>query len=301
MVRKSLKLPGASSVFHSFAPEIGCTTVAHRVGKYLFAIRILDWPGHNSGGRFFLQIDRNICGTTRTIDLTVPVVQGALTVINQSGTFYEMNIAPGDQVGRARGMPAVFFNRLAAEMADNVDEMEQLLQTFQPLGPYHLTAINGVDARTYHFYLSDSERDQHEVEILLPDQTQPQILVVANNGLKHKDDKLVPVNHRDSDERKQNIYQFFSRERVRTALQRKIYEQADGKKLSKASIEEVLALNLECARLALVNNSESVCCMLGVYYEDQLIYARAAVDNLYAQSKDMADFKELTVPLFMSK
>jgi hypothetical protein len=280
--------------------QMACTSIALRLGDYTFFIRVLDWPSHGVAGKYFIQLDRDIEGTNRTVDFANPLVSGALTVLNMSGTLFQMNIAPGNNVKKAQGMPAVFFNRYCAEHAKSVDDIQAVMQEYQPLGAYHLTASDGVTTKSFHFYLSETTPNAHEVESLPANGDIASILLVANHGLRYEEGKKKElVNHRDSNQRMQNILQFISRDRVQDKFAENIQRQQGQRKLGKNDIQELEQLCVEIARVALVNNCESVLCALYVYYQDILIDARAATNNLYAQEQELDEFKELSIPLFM--
>lgn len=275
------------------SPEFGCTTVAMRLGDYTAFIRILDWPSCNVG-KYFMQFDRQIADHQRTMDIGVPILSGALTVLNEHGLLIEMNVAHGNAVEKPEGMPAVIFNRYCAENAASVRELNALLDAKKPLGAYHLTATDGVDTMSWHFYQHQQVPGEHETEMLAADKTQPEIMVVANHGLQHINSVPTKINHRDSDERKTNIHHFFRQPHVQRQLQQLIDQQKDG--VSDENIRALQETCLQIARLALVNNCESVLCALFIYHHDQLQSAIAATDNLYAQRQELGDFKRLAMP-----
>lgn len=277
------------------SPEFGCTTVAMRVGDYTFIIRILDWPSCNVG-KYMMQFDREIADQRRTIDIGVPILSGALTVLNERGLLIEMNVAHGNAVEKPQGMPAVIFNRYCAEHAGSVLELDALIDQMKPLGAYHLTATDGVNTKSYHFYQHQHVPGEHEIEVLSTDKSQPEIMVVANHGLQHVNSVPTKINHRDSDERRNNIHYFFKQPSVQDQLRQFIDRQNDTGEISAAGIRELQETCLQIARLALVNNCESVLCALFVYHHDRLQSAIAATDNLYAQSQELGDFKQLTMP-----
>jgi len=282
------------SAFASAMPQMGCTTIAMRLGDYTFFNRVLDWPAYGMAGKYFLQIDREIAGSKRTIDIGMPMLSGALTIVNENGVLMEMNVANGEQVTNPQGMPAVFFNRHCAENAGNLRELNELIAREKPLCAYHLTATDGKETQSFHFYQSDEVRGANAIDTLGRNKQEPQLLVVANNGLYFKDNAPVPVNYSDSNERKDNIHQLFHHRPVHDRLTHAIALQANGEPLTKgfiASLQQDICLRL--ARLAIVNNCESVLCAMYVYHHDQLEHACAAADNLYAQSKPFEEFKQL--------
>ncbi len=285
------------SALTSVMPQMGCTTIAMRLGDYTFFNRVLDWPAYGMAGKYFLQIDRQIAGSKRTIDIGMPVLSGALTIVNENGVLMEMNVANGEQVTNPQGMPAVFFNRHCAENAGNLHELNALIAREKPLCAYHLTATDGNETQSFHFYQSAEKHGENAIDTLDLNKQEPQLLVVANNGLYFKDNAPVPVNYSDSNERKDNIHQLFHHQPVHARLAHGIALQANGGTLTREFIESVQKdICLRLARLALVNNCESVLCAMYVYHHDQLEHACAATDNLYAQSKPFEEFQQLHRP-----
>lgn len=290
--------PFSNDKLTSVMPDISpaCTTIALRVGDYTFFTRVLDWPAYNVAGKSFLQIDRNIEGTKRTIDIGFPLLSGALTVLNNDGLLIEMNVAHGNKVVKPEGMPAVFFNRYCAENSSNIKELDELIAKNKPLAAYHLTACDGNQTKSFHFYQSQLEPGNHAIDELGTDKTSPQLLVVANHGLHYHDSGSEVVNHRDSDERKQNIHQLFSQKSIQDKFAGYISKQKDGQPLSSGDLMELKEFCLQVARLPLICNCSSVLCALYVYHHDKLIDSSAATDNLYAQRCELGDFKMVVNP-----
>lgn len=288
---------GLLSALSSFwMPRVGCTTIALRLGEYTFFSRILDWPAHNMAGKYFLQVDRKIGADPRIIDIGLPLLSGALTVLNEDGLLVEMNVAKGDKVTEPAGMPAVFFNRYVAEHAHSVQDIEVLLAETQPLGAYHLTATDGQDTRSFHFYQSAEVRGEHVIEALGADTKSPQLLVVANNGMKHEGSKPKPVNHRDSNQRKDNINYLFNHCSMQERFFQCISKQENDGELSQQDITDIKEILLQMGGLPLVKNCESVLDQIAVYHRKELIDACAATDNLFVQNKPLAVFKQLCYP-----
>lgn len=280
-------------------PDISpaCTTIALRVGDYTFFTRVLDWPAYNVAGKSFLQIDRNIQGTKRTIDIGFPLLSGALTVLNNDGMLIEMNVAHGNKVMKPEGMPAVFFNRFCAEHAANITELDALIAANKPLAAYHLTACDGNQTKSFHFYQNPNVQGEHSIDELDTDQSSSRLLVVANHGLHFDESGSDVVNHRDSDERKQNIHQLFSQRSVQDKFKTYIDKQKGGQSLSTEDVVDLKEFCLQVARLPLICNCSSVLCALYVYHHDKLIDASAATDNLYAQRSELSEFASVVNPV----
>ncbi len=277
-------------------PKPACTSIAMRLGHYTFFTRVLDWPSHGVAGKYFMQIDRKISNTKRHIDTGFPLISGVLTDVNEDGLFLEMNVAHGDKVVTPDGIPAILYNRFIAEHASSVADIASLNEVQKPVGAYHLTASDGKETQSFHFYQNAEVQNDHEVDVLPTDETAPHLLVVANHGLQFKDSKPTQINHRDSDERKRNIISFFSQPALREKLDLAISMQQGGVKLSVDDVNELRQIFLQAARLALVSNCESVLCEILVFCGDQIQSATAATDNLYAQRKELSEFKELYLP-----
>tara|TARA_R110000868_G_scaffold15698_9_gene71650 strand:- start:671 stop:2263 length:1593 start_codon:yes stop_codon:yes gene_type:complete len=279
----------------SFPRELGCTTIALRLGHYTFMTRVLDWPAHGVAGKYFIQVDRKIGGVKRTIDIGLPLLSGALTILNEDGLFVEMNISHGLKPDRPHGMPAVFYNRACAENSRNIAEIESVLDNEKPLSAYHLTACDGHETKSFHFYQSQSVQGEHDIETLHQETDSPQLMVVANHGVRYAHGKPTVTNHRDSEERKQNIHHFYQQQQAQEKFAECIDKQAGHQPLAKEDIAEIKELCLQMARLALVSNCESVLCAMYVYFDDKLVDATAATDNLYAQKQELSEFQRLKI------
>lgn len=274
-------------------PSMACTTVAIRVGDYTFFTRVLDWPAYGLAGNYFLQVDKHIAGGKRTFDVTHPLTSGSLTVVNENNLLIEINVSNGEKTEKVEGMPSLFFNRYCAELANNVDEIEKILQYETPLAAYHMTATNGEKTKSFHFYQNELIQGEHDVEELSEDNSSPQLLVIANQGLIFEEGKPRETNHRDSLARKENVNHFFHK-RLKPELQIFIDKQKK-EPLSSYDIEYIEELCVKAARLPLVNNCESVKCEVLSYYKGKLLDARVATDNLYAPSTEFKEFKKLNV------
>ncbi len=286
----SSKLPSMPQLF-------GCTTIVLRLGKFTFVERVLDWPSHDVAGKYFIQVDRNISGSARTIDVGIPLLSGALTVLNAHGTLFEMNIAYGDKVKQPSGMPAVFMNRYCAEHAEKVTDIHRVLRDVLPLSAYHLTASDGDNTESFHFYQNKETLGQHEVEVLPEDITRPQMMVVANQGLRHAEGVPTIVNHKDSTQRKANAFQFFAQPDNQRSLQEFIDLQTRDVP-SPADVRFIKNFMLEIARMALINKCDSVLCEMLVYFDGKLEDVSVVTDNLYAQDRGLEAFRQLSNPRF---
>lgn len=284
-----------TKLFVNMLPQMGCTTIAARLGDYTFFTRVLDWPSYGAAGQYFLQIDRTIAGQKRTIDIGIPVLSGALTVLNEDGVLLEMNVAHGEEVVYPQGMPAVFFNRHCAEKTASLAELNELLAREKPLGAYHLTATDGVRTESFHFYQSDRVRGENAIEALSGDKKSPQLLVVANNGMRFEGSQAKPINYSDSNERKQNVSSLFYHRTFQDKFEVCLKKQEGGNSLSAQELRELQDMFLQLARLPLIKNYESVLCAMYVYRQHQLQQACAVTDNLYAQSKDLEEFRQLRI------
>lgn len=276
-------------------PKPACTTAAIKVGDYTCIMRNLDWPSYGFAGNYFIQMDRSIAGAKRTIDIGSPLVAGGLTLTNENGLFLEMNVANGEKVENPTGMPALFFNRFCAEKASSVAEVNKLIKEHRPLGAYHLTASDGTQTETIHFKQSKLVKNDDAIEVLNNDRHSPQLLAVANNGVVYKDDKAEHINYADSDERRENIHAFFNQDVVQKKLNQYIQKQEHGQILSPEEILKLKQLCLDIARLAIVNNCETQLCGIYVFFKDRLMEASASTDNLYAPSKELDQFKKLSL------
>jgi len=283
------QLGWSSRIMPPFNASFACTTIALRLNGYTIITRVLDWPSHNAAGKYFLQIDRKIAGMKRTIDIAIPVLTGALTVLNEDGLLIEMNIAPGEKIAKPEGMPAVLFNRYCAENASCVSDIERLVANEKPLSAYHLTASDGDKTKSFHFYQNPNIQGTHATEALDDNRQSPQLLVVANHGLQFEGSEAKVINHRDSDERKKNIHHLFNRPEMQTKFTSYINKQ----ELSREDMRELKEICLQIARLPLVNNCESVLCAIYIYHHRQLIDASVATDNLYAQEKELDKFRRV--------
>lgn len=282
--------PFVKKINSDLIPNLGCTTIAIRLGDYTFITRILDWPSYGMASKYFLQTQRSIAGVKSTIDLTHPLTSGAVTVVNENKLLIEINISDGDKIQVAEGMPSLFFNRYCAENASCVNEIKEIVNNKQPLAAYHMTTSDGVDTQSYHFNQNEHDKKGHFIETLRQDKTSPQLLVVTNQGLKFVNDQAIVTNHRDSAERKQNIHHFFHthlKQELSTYIQKQEKEA-----LSPSDILRIKEICLQIARLSLVNNCESVLCAMYVYYKGTLD-ACVATDNIYAPSKQLSEFKNL--------
>jgi hypothetical protein len=224
------------------------------------------------------------------------LLTGALTVLNEDGLLIEMNVSHGDKVTQPQGMPALFFNRYCAENASSVADIEKIIAIVKPLGPYHLTASDGENTQSFHFYQHTQMPGAHAVESLNKEKSSPQFFVVPNYGITYKEGKSELDTHSDSDRREQNIQAFLRQPTLQTELAGYIARQQEEKGLDANDMLALKELCVQIARLAIVNNCESVLCALYVYHRGHLDEALAATDNLYAPKKALSEFKQLSLP-----
>lgn len=279
--------------FIPFLQSIGCTTFALRVGNATFFSRILDWIAYDRAA-YFIEIQKHVAGKQAITDIAHPLLSGALTVMN-TNLLFQINVAAGLKVKKPKGMPAVFFNRFCAENAKDLKDFDTLLTQTKPLGPYHLT-VTGEETKSIHFFQNLNNPNEHVVEELNPDKKTPQLLVVANNGIHLKNDKIVPLNFRDSDERKANLFAFFSQPKIQAQLKSYIDKQEDEKKLSSEDLCAIRAIMLDMAKLPLICNVASVLFVLGQSIEGTFQEAYATVNNSFAPNNSFSEFRKLRGP-----
>lgn len=289
--RKSID---TDQVIKTWLPLPGCTTYVLRDGDYIFYNRILDWPSYGKAGGYFLQVDRKIGNALRHIDIGIPLLSGALTVTNENMMF-QMNVSEGEKVTTARGMPAVFVNRFLAENTRSAADVWQwifvgmptesgALQRLTPLGPYHLTFMDAEakDVHSIHFYQNPKNLNEHLVDQLSLDEGKPQLLVVANEGMKLVRDVPTTTNHNDSFQRKANIFSLFEK----TPLPSEIKSEND---------KQIQDFCSAVANLPLVKNRKSVLWSQYVVHDRKIVKATVATDNNYVQEDKCPD-KKLTIP-----
>lgn len=295
----------------TYKPKMGCTTTSLHLGDYTFFARVLDWPAHGVAGESFIQIERKIGNVQRTIDIGLPLLSGAATVLNEEGMLIEINISPGDEVTKPAGMPAFFFNRYCAERTKKVEDIDALIKVHQPLSAYHLTATDGSRTQSFHFYHDQFNPEKHTTEYVetkeelqisswqgymeaRPKNYAPASLIVANYGLQHRKDMCVKIiNHDDSMQRTNNIRSFLEHHQKKGLFTPYLNKQKENNLLTEQELRELKELLLQTARLPLVNNCESVLCALFVYHKNELLNACAAVDNGFAQNKELNEFRKL--------
>lgn len=278
--------------FHNFNPfkknastvsEVlpACTTFAVRSGDYLAFGRVLDWPSYGFAGYYFLQIERAIKGKLTSNDITIPLLTGALTIRNEANLLMEMNISHGDHVFSAQGIPATFYNRFCADSVHSLAELASFVDNYKPLSAYHLTATDGDEVISYHFYQNNLDKNKHHADQLATIKDQPQLLATANEGLHHFPGKNHIHNHNDSSERKHNLAAFFSH--VETNA-----------KLMNTDVNNLKDICLQMARLPLINNPGSVLAAFFIFHHKELVDASIATDNAYAANHELSEFKRLS-------
>jgi hypothetical protein len=273
-----------------YMPGMSCTSIMLKLNNQIIGTRVLDWPSQGMS-KYVLQIERSIVGNKTFTDVTVPTVTGCLTAFSDNLCVH-MNVAKGP-VGA--GMPAILFNRYCIERANSIADIHELLKSHQPLGAYHMTVV-GESAVSFHFYLSKDKYKEHVCENIGEDNTELQLLVVSNKGVKLVNDAIVDDNHRDSNERISNLAGFFSHQAVNARLGVYLAKLRGGNQLDPAELMGVMNIGLESARLPLVNNNESVLCAQFHVENGQVKSASAVYNNLYAQSSDREAFKKVTLP-----
>lgn len=274
---------------------MACTTFVLRLHDQTFYNRVLDWPSHDKAGKYIYQIERSIGAIKRTCDICIPLVSGALTVLNQDGLLLQINVAHGPKISEANGMPAIFYTRYCAEEAANTNDIDYIIKHLPPLDAYHLTASNGVKTKSYHLCQNMEIEGEHAVESMADLSDEMQLLVVANQGVRFRGGIPHVCNHRDSRERMQNLEGFFYHEPIRAELAAYLRKLQNGDVLSDEVAARVSSICHEAAKVDLVNNMESV--LFAQYHFDgeQLRSAKAAVNNLFAQERKPEEFKQLKI------
>lgn len=295
------KGPGVEGEIPGLVAGMACTTIAMRLGSYTAVARVLDWPSHGFAGRSIFQLDKQIEGFKRTVDISTPIVSGGLTVLNEDGLLVEINVSHGDIDFTADkkpvGMPAIFTVRHVAEQASCVNEIQALIdKDAKPLGPFHLTASDGKQTKSFHFYQSREEKGEHASDVLSEQRDRPQLMLVTNHGVQFDGEDSQSVNHRDSDQRKANLTAFFAHPPVAAKLEMLCEKQQACSELSVSDLKELQEILIAATRLPLVRNAQSVLCALYIYKENQLQVAKAASNNMYAQDRNLSEFREIENP-----
>lgn len=89
--------------------------------------------------------------------LGIPGMIGAVTGWNKDKMALAMNACPGEEINDIQGMPAILYNRHVLESAKDIPSVNQLLQTSQPLSPYHMTIATSREGRCISFYQNNGE------------------------------------------------------------------------------------------------------------------------------------------------
>lgn len=141
--------PSVSDLEHVFA----CSAIVQHIPSQgpVFA-RNMDWPALGLYGTYSLMIHRK-SGQNQTIEVGVPGCAGTVTGMNQAGLSLAMNVCSGN-TEQFKGMPAMFYNRLCLEQCQDVQDVRAFVQNNDPLGPYHLTAVDENEAASFHFFQS---------------------------------------------------------------------------------------------------------------------------------------------------
>lgn len=272
--------------------DVGCTTIAIRLGDLTFIDRILDWPSHNIAGSMILRIVREKIGCETTEDVTVPIISGGLTMRNKS-LLVEINVAHGPFVTKPEGMPAILFNRMVAENAHSVQEAIQLLKYHKPLGAYHMTMSDGSETISIHHDQSTETLHAARVDELHDDKKTPQLLIVANHGVRYRHGIFKLINYRDSTQRMENIHALFNSPAMQEKLQSFIDKQLNGE-LSQNDMQAMKETMCRFARLPLVDNAESVLfALFALDSKGHTLEASVATDQLHAQRRELSQHKSL--------
>ncbi len=282
--------------FHHYNPfksksliqlSMGCSTVAFKKGEDTVLMRMLDWPSYGIAGQYILQVNRCIANEVVFSDISLPLLSGVLTAFNQHGLMLEMNVSRAFEVQKPLGMPALFFNRYCITKAKNITELKLLFNSTDspsPLSAYHLTATDGVEVLSCHFYLSAKDKDQHDIEFMpAVSTTLCQNMVVVNKGLSWQGHQSTPINHRDSEERLKNIDNF---------LQQKLATPSD-----EHLGQHFKDICYDIAALPMVNNCESVLCAIFHYHQGKLISVSAAKDNHYVGFRKPSEYMALDLDI----
>lgn len=153
--------------------RVGCTVVVDRdENQNIVAARNMDW---GLVGAYTVIFKRKYANF-ETLEIGFPGLIGTVTGRKDSGFTVMMNIAFG-QTSEVRGMPTCFFNRACLENCNSVSEVENFLKKYNPLGPFHLIAIDNQDAKSFHMHQNADEQSPHYVTRSLFDQ---QPLIVTN-------------------------------------------------------------------------------------------------------------------------
>lgn len=110
--------------------------------------------------------------------------------------------------------------------------------------------------------------------------------------MQHENGQSKVINCDDSNQRLNNIHQLFNHHHKQGKFSPYLNKQKD-EALNKQDLIEMKELLLQIARLPLVNNCESVLCAIYIYHQHKLIDASVAVDNMFAQNKELNEFRQL--------
>lgn len=136
---------------------VACSAIVDRDPEKGFVFsRNMDWPSLGLAGGYSLVINRKYTnGLSNTVEVAVPGFIGTLTGMNHHGLSIAMNVCYGD-TKEVRGMPAAFYNRACLEECRTVKEVQSFTESRSPLGPYHLTVVDQMQAKSIHFYQSQA-------------------------------------------------------------------------------------------------------------------------------------------------
>jgi Acyl-coenzyme A:6-aminopenicillanic acid acyl-transferase len=122
--------------------------------------RNMDWYSFGLLGSYSLIINRKHSdGRHSTAEIGMPGFVGTLTGMNSQGLSFAMNVCSGN-TDSVRGMPAAFFNRICLEKCSNVKEVEEVISSAiaVPLGSYHISVADPIDAKAFHLYQGRREQ-----------------------------------------------------------------------------------------------------------------------------------------------
>lgn len=138
-------------------PAVACSAIIDRNEEGFVFARNMDWPSFGLAGAYSLVIHRNHDNDLHsTVEVGVPGLVGTLTGMNDQGLTLAMNVCAGE-TDIVRGMPASLYNRACLEKCGSVQDVENLTQNESPLGPYHMTLMDGAQAASIHFYQAKGE------------------------------------------------------------------------------------------------------------------------------------------------
>lgn len=208
----------------------GCTAgLVKKEDGSIIHFRNTDWPSYNIAQRVSLMIERHIGNGPVTRTLTFPLCVGCAFGENESGLALSINVSPGATVYNKEGTLAFLLYRRLLDECKTVDEVVAKVtkdQTYQPLGPCHLTISDKKTGAIVRFYQAvvdasacnpstdalqfpgkDKETAFFSHDVTYLSESKP-LIVVANEGLTYnkKEDRYERGNHHDSEQRIHNVH-----------------------------------------------------------------------------------------------